>query len=338
MRWVLTVVLALVAGAACTPVATADELRYADQTTVAHGAQFDGTVIGGLSAISYHPGQRRYYVLSDDKAQHGPVRFYTAEIPLSDNAIDPVRFTGMQPLAGAGIADAEGLAVDAVRERLYWSTEGGRPTGDGTPVLQAWIRIAGLDGSAAGEFALPANLVVDPAGQRGIRPNNGVEGLTLSPSGQTLFAGLEEPLLEDPASLTRITAFDVDTRKPFAQYAYRLEPAPAGRSNGLSGMVALSETEFLVIERAGGPGPTIRVFRAEIGAATDTLVHPALPADVVSMTKTLVADLSAAGGPTPLDNIEGITLGPAGAVVLVSDNNFNPAQVTQFLLMRREAA
>lgn len=124
MRWVLTVVLALVAGAACTPVATADELRYADQTTVAHGAQFDGTVIGGLSAISYHPGQRRYYVLSDDKAQHGPVRFYTAEIPLSDNAIDPVRFTGMQPLAGAGIADAEGLAVDAVRERLYWSTEG----------------------------------------------------------------------------------------------------------------------------------------------------------------------------------------------------------------------
>jgi hypothetical protein len=103
-------------------------------------------------------------------------------------------------------------------------------------------------------------------------------------------------------------------------------------------MVALSETEFLVIERAGGPGPTIRVFRAEIDAATDTLVHPVQPADVVPMTKTLVADLSAAGGPTPLDNIEGITLGPAGAVVLVSDNNFNPAQVTQFLLMRREEA
>jgi hypothetical protein len=38
-----------------------------------------------------------------------------------------------------------------------------------------------------------------------------------------------------------------------------------------------------------------------------------------------------------VDNIEGITLGPKlpdgrQSVVLVSDNNFSPSQVTQFLL------
>lgn len=335
-------VVALVAAVAvaCAPVAGA-ELRYLDQVTIPHGKTFDGTVIGGLSAISYHPGEDRYYVLSDDKAEHGPVRFYTVDLPLVDNKFGEAGFTGMQPLAGAGAADAEGLAVDARRGRLYWSTEGGRPDGDGAPVQQPWLRIAGLDGSALGEFALPPNFVVSPTADRGIRANNGLEGLALSPGGGSLFAGLEEPLYEDPPALTRITEFDVEARKPVAQYAYRLEPAPAGRSNGLSGLVALSETTLLTIERAGGPGPTIRLFRAEIGAATDTLGAEVLPADVVPMTKTLVADLSAAGGPVPLDNIEGITLGPDKSVVLVSDDNFNPAQVTQFLLFstpRREEA
>ncbi|CAJ1581761.1 esterase-like activity of phytase family protein [[Mycobacterium] wendilense] len=329
------------AAVACAPAASLEELRYHDQVTVAHGEMFEGTTIGGLSAISYHPGEDRYYVLSDDKAQHGPVRFYTVEMPLRDNTIDELRFTGMHPLAGAGDADAEGLAVDPARGRLYWSTEGGRPDGDGTPVTQPWLRIAGLDGSAVGEFELPANFVVSPDASRGIRANNGLEGLALTPDGAALFAGLEEPLYEDPPALTRITEFDVESRKPLGQYAYRLEPAPAGRSNGLAGMVALSDTAFLVIERAGGPGPTIRLFRAEIGAATDTLAMDVLPDDLVPMAKTLVADLSAAGGPVPLDNIEGITLGPADSVVLVSDDNFNPAQVTQFLLysgLRREDA
>ena len=54
------------------------------------------------------------------------------------------------------------------------------------------------------------------------------------------------------------------------------------------------------------------------------------------MTKTLLADLSATPGLAPLDNIEGITLGPElpdgrQSVVMVSDDNFSPTQITQFL-------
>ena len=55
----------------------------------------------------------------------------------------------------------------------------------------------------------------------------------------------------------------------------------------------------------------------------------------VAMTKTLVADLSTMPEVRDLDNIEGITFGPKlsdgrQSVVLVTDDNFNPAQVTQF--------
>ena len=49
------------------------------------------------------------------------------------------------------------------------------------------------------------------------------------------------------------------------------------------------------------------------------------------MTKELVVDLSTMPGVRGLDNVEGITLGPKlsdgrQAVVLVTDDNFNPEQ------------
>jgi hypothetical protein len=51
--------------------------------------------------------------------------------------------------------------------------------------------------------------------------------------------------------------------------------------------------------------------------------------------KTLLLNLDSLG--IPLDNVEGMTFGPNLAdgrrsLVLVSDNNFAPAQFTQFLL------
>jgi hypothetical protein len=52
------------------------------------------------------------------------------------------------------------------------------------------------------------------------------------------------------------------------------------------------------------------------------------------MTKTLLVDLT--DTVHPLDNIEGITLGPRlpdghQSLVLVSDDNFSPRQITQFV-------
>ena len=51
--------------------------------------------------------------------------------------------------------------------------------------------------------------------------------------------------------------------------------------------------------------------------------------------KTLLLDLDTLG--IPLDNVEGMTIGPTlpdgrSSLVMVSDNNFAAAQFTQFLL------
>ncbi|MGB8390148.1 esterase-like activity of phytase family protein, partial [Mycobacterium sp.] len=124
-------------------------LTYLGQSQIPFGATFDGTVIGGLSAISYDAGRQLYYVISDDRSQKNPARFYTVQLSLSDKGIDKVTVTGTRPLlaqSGRSFAplmpnitppvvppDPEGIAFDPGRQRLYWCSEGERLTAG--PVL-----------------------------------------------------------------------------------------------------------------------------------------------------------------------------------------------------------
>ncbi len=336
-------------------------LQYLGQQQVAHGATFHDTVIGGLSAISYDPERQVYYVISDDRSEKSPARFYTVQLPLSESGIGDVTFIGVQPLLDASgrpfapldteasppvvPPDPEGIAFDPARQRLYWSSEGERITQGAPVLLDPWVRIAGLDGGYRGQFTLPPVLAMS-AKHTGPRRNRALEGLTLTPDGRFVFAAMEEPGYNDGdppdrshGALTRVTKFDVDSGAPVAQYAYLLEPSTsADDTNGLSDLVALSDTTFLVVERVGSIPPRIRVFRADLDGAADVLTVPSIAgAPVRPMAKTLAVDMSTTPGLSPLDNIEGITLGPKLAdghqsVVFVSDDNFSAVEVTQFLL------
>lgn len=369
------VLLAGAALAGCAPChrpAAPAGLQYLGQAVLPPHSTFGGTVVGGLSGISYDAGRDCYYVISDDRSAHGPARFYTVRLSVSDRGVDDVAITAVQPLrdtdgrpfAGQDFGavppvvppDPEGIAFDAGRQRLYWSSEGERRIdGPRGPVLaDPWVRSAGLDGGYLGRFTMPPQLSMS-AQSAGPRRNTTLEGLTVTADGRRLFAAMEGPGFDDGplpdrthGALTRITAYhldsDSDSGAPAAQYAYPLEPATApAQTNGLTDLVALSDTEFLVIERAFSDRPTVRLFRAEIAGATDVLGMPGLTgATVTPMTKTLVADLSGTAGLDPLDNIEGLTLGPRlpdgrQTVVLVSDDNFSPREVTQFVVFAMPA-
>jgi hypothetical protein len=347
--------------AACGTADTAiPELQYLGQMRLWPGATLDGTVIGGLSGISYDADHKLYYIISDDRSARNPARFYTARISLSNNGIDDVEFVSTQPWLDSDgkrfqpldtdarppvvPPDAEGIAVDRGRQRLYWSSEGERLT-DGPVLFDPWVRIAGLDGSYLGEFTLPPMLKMSPD-QNGPRQNHALEGLTLTPDGRYLWAAMEGPGYNDgelptesDGALTRITRLDVETGTATAQYAYPLDVVSAGRGgdNGLTDLVALDDQSFLALERGYGTHVAARVYRLTVGDATDVLGTGSLrDAAVIPMTKTLLADLSTTPGLSPLDNVEGITLGPKlpdgrQSVVLCSDDNFSPTQITQFL-------
>ncbi len=302
------------------------QLAFVGAAMFPTGFQFESTTVGGLSGISYDPDRQLYYVVTDDKSD---ARFYTMRIAMTGNATD-AEFVGTERLQNVtGRADPEDIAFDRQRQQLYWSSEGDKP----------WIRVAGLDGSYRGEFALPTTLAP--------RFNAGLEGLTVTPSGKSLFAAMEhpgsddgEPPTESAGALARITQFDLASRRAVAQYAYPLDPitAPSGDATGLTALVAVDEDTFLTVERSHGTTNVARVYRAEVSGAVNVLDRQSLRDDPpVPMSKTLMADLSTTAGVPELDNLEGITLGPRlpggrQSVVLVSDNNFNPRQVTQILV------
>ena len=223
--------------AACSsPPATTSQssFSYLGEVQFPSGFLFDDTTVGGLSAISYDPGRQVYYVISDDRSEKDPARFYTVRITFSDNrlgSVEWVRTTRLLDRTGAPFAplspgatppvippDPEGIAFDEGRQQLYWSSEGERIVRDPAHplLLDPWVRVAGFDGAFRAQFELPSVLTMS-AQDTGPRTNMTLEGLTLTPSGRYVFAGMEDPGYNDgnlptpdAGALTRITRFDAD--------------------------------------------------------------------------------------------------------------------------------
>jgi len=178
--------------------------------------------------------------------------------------------------------------------------------------------------------------------------NRGFEGLALSPDGKTIFATLQSPLLNPDATtgnasrITRILAFDVTTEKPTAEYVYRLEPiaefdttaARPATEMKLSGVIAISATSLLVLERTDW---VAKLYRVDLTQATnilgskwndaataptlESITDPAAAADLKMLPKTLVIALNELPG-VP-DKIEGIALVDRSTLVIANDNDFD---------------
>lgn len=158
---------------------------------------------------------------------------------------------------------------------------------------------------------------------RGRFPNRGYEGLTITPSG-TLFAILQSALIQDsargkepgPGDLDlRVISMDSGTGRAGLQYIYRVEASPAGAREpfGVSEILAINDSDFLVLERDGREMRTRKIYRATLKGATAFSEHK--PADVIPMDKdaTPFIDLmnpSFGLEGTMQSKVEGLTFGP----------------------------
>ena len=320
--------------------------------------EFEGTQVGGLSAIAYDRKQNQFYVLSDDR-QHP--RFYTLSLKLNPTGIDDVQIeavTELQDSDGNSIAplDAEGMALTP-NGTLIVSSEGS-PKQQISPKLQEFDLATGR---LKTNFRIPERYLFGEDGDpttvvqtQGIQENIGFEALTISAPGGSyesyrLFVATEGPLYQD---------LDIDPEIPFknrwlhylidpnfvgmgqfillSEHLYSMDAAPLGAViNGLSEILSIDTGgHFLSIERAFGlQGMSIKLYQLATGVATDTSAIATLQGDTNGITpirKQLVADL------TPLnpDNLEAMTLGPrlkdgSQSLIMVSDNNFDSRQETQ---------
>ena len=359
-RWACIALLAL-AGCAL-PLAPpapapllAPHLRLIGVAELAHGSEYAGARIGGLSGIDYDAHSGEYLLISDASA-----RIYRARLHYDAQRLDMPQFTATQDLlhtsgqpfapwwrrqAGMDRPDAEGLRWLPGKTSFLWSSEGDFSRGFGPQ-----LRESRLDGRPVRDIALPASFSPGTQPRRGPRGNGTLEGLALTPDGRTAWLAMELPWHQDGPQATpdsggapvRITAMDIASGQPLRQIAYQGDAVPQRRRlpgpqiNGVSEILAHGPHHLLVLERSysAGAGFGARLYRIDTRAGSDTLTLDALtPANHRPVPKTLVADLAALGL-TP-DNIEGMTGGPPVqgrcVLVFVSDDNFNPAQVTQFI-------
>lgn len=340
-------------------------LRFLGAANISNDTEVDGTLVGGLSGLDYDPVSGKWAIISDDKSDHAPARFYLARIAL-DRGAPQVSFDRAVMLRqedgtaypntkkGGEVPDPESIRFDPSGKALWWTSEG-----SGKLKLMPFVREAAPDGKFMAKLAVPAMFDMQDGKTAGPRDNLSFEGLSFTPDHDALWLGMEAALGQDgpiatveAGSVARFTKFD-RAGEMVGQYAYPVDPIqakPAGKNsdNGVSEVLALDEDRLLVIERSGVEGADgkwtmyIRLYEADAAGATDVSGTAALAgATYRPMRKRLILDLSkmpelgSAALPF-IDNIEGVSFGPKlrdghRSLVLVSDNNFNPAQVTQFL-------
>jgi hypothetical protein len=344
------------------PGAKLPKLEFIGEAKIATGTQFLSTEIGGLSGLTYDSEKGLYYAISDDRGQKGPARIYSFKINLKGGCLEsadvlPQSVIKLTDDANASFAvngiDPEGIAFEP-GVGLWVSSEGNAKT-----LIPPFVRLFSLFGRQQRALELPAKLIPTKEGL-GVRDNAALESLTLSPSGQFLYTGTEVAIVQDGTEPTfkdrspsRIYQFNRASGKVVGEFVYPVEPiaqptpTPGLRSSGLVELLAVTDSQLLAMERSYSPGSvntvgqtgmTIRIFSIDLTGATNIMANEGLVKTPIAalkpVQKTLLLDLKDLK--IPLDNIEGMTFGPRllnglRTLVLVSDNNFDPKQFTQFL-------
>jgi hypothetical protein len=359
---VAVVVAAIVVAGAGANGSKPPTLQFLGQAIVPTGTQFAGTTIGGLSSITYDAKRGVFYAVSDDQSQFNPVRYYTLSIDLSNGnlANGDVAFDAVTTLlAPNGLpyapfsVDPEGLTLTKSGE-LILTSEGISNVG-----IAPFVRRYSLGGTFLGELPLPdAFLPTSPT--HGVRQNLAFEAAAVAPDGRHLFVGMEGALAQDgpPSTLTngsasRILRYNLASGRLDRQNVYFTDPiaqppVPANQFavSGLVELLPFNDEFGLSMERSfsvgapttGNTGNSIKLFSVAFPGATNVDGEDSILGElgvIRPVQKTLLLNLGTLG--IPLDNVEGMTLGPRlpdgrQSLVLVSDNNFAASQFTQFLL------
>ncbi len=77
---------------------TISSLKFLDEYDLPYNLQYKNTTVGGLSSIDYDAQNDVYYLISDDRSELNPSRFYTAKINLNLNEINSVKMVAVTTL------------------------------------------------------------------------------------------------------------------------------------------------------------------------------------------------------------------------------------------------
>lgn len=344
---------------------TVKTLSLIGEQRVPHNFQFNGFTVGGFSGIDYDPKTNQWVLISDDSAGRSTACLYKAKLNYDHHHFYNVKFTDVHLLkqkdgspyksinqykhSKSGIIpDFESVRFDPLLGSIWYTNEGDRKKG-----ISPFIRQAKRNGQYLSDLRIPNHFKIAKR-KYGVRDNLSFEASTFTPDGEFYLTSTEAPLYQDgrvsssnEGSYTRLTKYHRSgTLK--AEYAYPVSSLPIKpdkekeAETGISEILAINTNELLVLERSSIKSNDesyhneIRLFKVNMRFATDISHITSLQSNAfIPVTKKLILDFNTIGLPV-IDNLEGITWGPKlsnghDSLVLVSDNNFNSSEVTQFL-------
>jgi hypothetical protein len=336
--------------------------------------KLENVPVGGLSGIAYNgkgtatpeTPSFTFYAISDDPSAYGDARFYTLKVDLTPPNTEKIAINQVTVENVTYLTDKEGkpFAIDTInpegialspRKSVFVASEGVTHLG-----IPPFVREFDLKtGKMRSKLPIPERYIPDAKDekqQRGVPDNFGFESLTIDPESFSpdgldpfrVFTAIEAPLVQDsdPEQVKKVRLLHYVIVSKDAQLVsenfYQLDSAPLTIANGLTELVAIGKGgHFLSLERSLGlSGYDAKIFQLALGGATDTSRIYSLKGNVTTaepVKKKLLLNLQDLG--IPLYNLEGMTLGPrlpdgSQSLLLVSDDNFNEEEKTQFLLFR----
>ena len=330
--------------------------------------------LGGFSAMDYSRSGNVFVVAPDRGPDDGAVD-YQCRIQTVQIRFDPfvpkekwshvVTKTTMlfdrkgRPFVGLA---AQFTPNDTTSHRF--DPEGIRVFNDGRFVISdeygPYVVVFSPEGKELKRFQVPEHYLIKNPGinkpdengknKIGRQTNRGMEGLTISKDGQFLYGLMQSPLLQDsrisdkgkPKGVNcRLIRINMETGAT-AEFVYVLD----NEDNKLNEILAISDTEFLVIERDGEAGNDAKfkkIMKIDIAGATSfdgsiSLSDKGLPTTIKPVEKQVFIDLldpkyNLAGDKMP-EKIEGLCFGPnwhdgRQTLFVSSDNDFQAEQPTR---------
>lgn len=328
------------------------ELEFFQQITLPHKMKFEKSVIGGLSGLFYDSAMDRIFAVCDDRGNISEPRFYQFKWDIVKGTITPekvifltVNKTELSHKSSksstksfAAVLDMEGISKTPWGDFLF-TNEGDM---NHKPRVNPQLIEAKPDGTIVKEFEIPKKFLPEPSGQqkKGVRNNLSFEGLATNPNGKEWIIATEGPLMQDPQKFVRFIHYTMpeawvlkagkEWKYPWGGVAQDSR-ALIQMDSGISEITFLNDHRLLVLERgvlvtSSGMEFRIQIFEVDLSKGEE-------------LKKNLVLDLKADKNTGPIENYEGMILGPTlsdgkRTLVLVSDDNFMRNLSTKFLIFK----
>ncbi len=262
--------------------------------------------VGGLSGLTAL-ADGSYLAISDDKGDHGPTRAYRLNIDNNGRAkvTGQVNFTKPDGSAyNPKEYDAEEIQ-QLPNGHLLWTTEGeSKGSKNRSPlVIESDSNGREIRRIHPPHYHVPDhNAAKDIEQTKGISPNKGPEGMTISPDGETFYTLNENSLVQDgpintpeAGSKTRLTAYSTATGRPKAEYVVEVDPTYTPKADrGYASLATSPDGSLYALQRGYIPkqGNRAEIYRLSLEGATNVLGRERLDGSEVPVNREKVFDFA----------------------------------------------